>query len=487
MESFKNRAFIEIPGTDNNFPCQKKAIACAVLANELREKPTIEAKDLAAKIALVQPPNNSSYVTPKIFRNNVLKFCGQKLSNSEANKFLKDINEEVHNKTYKIWQKQVEKYCGVDEVYDSKSQVQTFFATAHELKLPIFLAIYLGSPTLDEVMQHRFQYIYQYKFDEEAKSYLMPANFNEVDVACGEKPQSLSQGLYLHSALPSCFYLNLSTKNFLKNFPDKKSCGANPVARLSLPMLNLAAFMKYGIDLMEQDPKIAHEPGLDFGKFIYPLSLYHFSFCPSFPKSEEESFLDRKLHHHDNYIELASAEYRTRFESTDFHALEIYPVFPNPMYPTCAPMPGYEFYIVKNHKKYLLRLVAGKETIYAHESLWPEKFDQESKRHFDGPFTIWKWNSELSGFFVYSLDGKKQIFEDNLNNEEIVRAFNLIKKNIKAHLEKNFCYKTKFLIAGANIDLSSFDNGILKEENAVKFYENAKAIKVNRDVLLKKE
>lgn len=453
IQKFLAHPYLEISGPE--FACQKKAIVNAWIYDQVKhEKATAETMEMAAMVSLIQPCGRISSVSEKCVKKNMLEVCGESISNREADTILKELKPVIGQFFSKKWDEIIAR--SERQITPSANKdVDVVFNFLKQQNLPIIAAIYIGSPTLDEVMQHRFQYVYRLHFDDKLGHFYAPPGFDERDRAKGVPPIEHEPALIFHLGIPNQFYNQLSTRRFLKSFPEKRMCGDTALAKLNLPNIDPKDLMAYSLSLMDCNDKTDTEPGLERGHFRYPLSLYHFSFAPNWPKGGQETYLEQPLWPQ-NFIERKMALHRENYDG-EYSPLAIYVIVPNPYLGTYDDCPGFEVRLKKKGFETVLRLYTSPPSDYALDT-------EDILGHFDHSMT------SLSVFIQNGLE-REMI---TLDQTTAKHYFSLITSALKVHVEKNFCYKTRYLIKSAGITESSFtETGFLWPENAYTYYLNS--------------
>lgn len=468
IKHFLTRPYLEIPG--RGFPCQKKSIVNAWLFSQLkRGSADEEVQHLATLANLMQTPHRAVLASEKTFRQNVLAFFDTQLSNKDAKRLFHDVKEFLDDSYSKRWLAIAAASGNCPELtMQEEARVMLNFLREHQF--PIVTGIYIGSPTLDDVMQHRFQYVYRFHFDREQDRFYCPPGFNQQGNPLGEAPVDHEPAMIFHIGLPNQVYRGLTADNFHKRFSSKGMPSCTPIAKLNLPELDIEEFVSYAFELMNCKDNSVTEPGFPRGCYRYPMSLYHFSFAPRWPGGGQEHYLGKPLRKQ-SAIEFTSGEYRENYAEADFSPLEIYSIYPNFFLGELADIPGYEFRLTKKGRLIKLRLVASRQTVFADRKL--HALDKEHLRH-PSDMTNWDWDLDLSGLFVYE-GGRSSKNKLTLDEESARYYFGIITNALKMHLEINFCLKTRYLIDDAGISLSSFEQGgILHEDNAFRFFDNTR-------------
>lgn len=447
-QKFLTHPYLEIPGQE--FPCQKKAIVNAWIYDQVRNnKASEDTMEMASMISLIQPCGRLSSVSEKCVKKNMLDLCGESISNREADAILKELKPAIGQFFCTKWE-EIAKNHGEHTTVCKSKDVDVIFDFLKQQNLPIMAAIYIGSPTLDEVMQHRFQYVYRLHFDETLGRYYAPAGFDERDRAKGVAPIEHEPAFIFHMGIPNQFYNQLSTKRFLKSYPERKICGDTALAKLNLPNIDPKDLMAYSLSLLDCKDKSDTEPGLERGSFRYPLSLYHFSFAPSWPKGGQETYLGQPLWPQ-NFLERKMALHRENYAG-EYSPLALYVILPNPL-----DYSGFEVRLKKKGFETVLRLYATVSSDFA--------MDAEGK--------LGDFDHGRTSLSVFTQNGRERE-KITLDQTTAKHYFSLITSALKVHVERNFCFKTRYLIKSAGITEQSFsETGFLSPDNAYTYYLNS--------------
>lgn len=466
-EAFRARPFVEVG--PNSLSCQRKAMVASHVFNGAR-RGDLRWRQLAALTELVQPNYFESHATQRSVRRQVQSISGVDVSHRLANKIKNETESIVIEEFHNIWDDIIYKHSGKKDL-SIDEEVDFVFDYLKEHKTPIYFALYIGSPTLDEVMQHLFQYVYVFRYDEELGRYTVKPGFNDQGMPMGEAPRDGEAGVFFHVGIPHRIYNWLGNKRFIEKFNCENFGTGTPVSKLNLPALDLAHFMKHCFKLMAHESSDVTEPGRGEGEFLYPMSLYHFSFSPSYPTGGHEEFLGRKLDQA-KFLEFISSDlHRHEYTSTSYAPLELGLTFPNAFHGPLGECAGVDFTLVKNGYKIKLKLDGYKNSSFAKSDLMP--LDPINKSH-DRDYTDWVFDEERTYLIIKKFDGKR--FRNiEPREDEVKKFYAMIKRAVNTHLEVNFCLKTRWLLKKMGINQESLESGIMRDENALIFHENYQA------------
>lgn len=464
LAAFCNRPYLEILGTD--FPCQRKMIVNAHIWRALKTKTASkDLKELASLVSLLQPDLSETHQSLKTFKRNARDFLGETISNSQAQDRQLQCKALVLEGFKGIWDDIAYRYSG-KTVLSPKDQASTILDYFKDQQLPIALAVYIGSPRMAGVMQHRFQAVYMAHYDEALKKWYVPPEFDKRDIARGVAPVAGQAAAVFHMGVPAHIYCrHLQNGRFLKNFPGKNFCGDSPLTRLNLTGIKLDELLEDSFTLINDQTKDQSEPGYEFGMFKYPLSNYHFSFAPCWPEGGHDEYMGRKL----EQAMAISMSHQHNYRDENYEPLQVYLEFPNPFAPLEAP--GVVLRLGENGKHIRIRLFASKDTRYS--PLDVHDTDKDVQRN-DKEVTDWVWDFERSYMTVSKkIDAHGQFVPIDLalaSEKKPSYYMKLAADAIDAHFKVNFCFKTKFILHKAGITENS---DIFSAHNADRFYLNA--------------
>lgn len=469
--AFMNRPYVEFRGIGG---CHRKAMVSQSIFNRLQDnfdsKEVEFSETLAANIALIQPANDELYISPKRFAENLRTLTDVKISHTHSKKLCDDTQRFVTDSMNQIWQTLA---CHNRDVsFDEAASAKNLVHVLEESETNLFLAFYRGSPGLSDVVGHKFQHVYK-ATPKQGGGWSIDPGFNEDDIPCGLAPEADDTGIILHVGLPGQLLDGLGNDKFCSAFPNRKMFGSGtPVSKLNLPCLDLSKFIEYSFKLMELDWQDAKEPNLDWGMFRFPLSLYHFSFAPKWPMGGHKEYLGRPLDQH-HFVDFRTQGYNHPYWDPLTHPLDISILTPNPFYGPLADIPGVKIRLRREGINYLFRLIAHDETLYSKDELMPG--DKWSKT-LEKSQTEWVWDLERTEFVIYKTHGPQKKPEFLFPSaEEVKKHWEIVRKSILTHYKLNFCLKTRWLLSRAGLYPQMFEpEGLLRDENILKFADNAK-------------